>query len=205
MIHLRFGLIFVILFAGTTVCDNQTTVFGLFNLYNKVKVIYSEARIEYLFSRISLRMYFFTDHRTGTLQQNNYGYSFSYGPFTLTDKIMDHERASLPYPKHKLYMRGTRFSLHIIFTAHKRSLGQGNVFTGVCLSTAGEGVSTSWSRGCLSLDLGAFLWVRGGGGVHTPNTPSRDAHTSLGHTHTLDTPTTVNKRAERIPLECFLV
>ena len=66
MIHLRFGLIFVILFAGTTVCDNQTTVFGLFNLYNKVKVIYSEARIEYLFSRISLRMYFFTDHRTGT-------------------------------------------------------------------------------------------------------------------------------------------
>ena len=49
----------------TTVFDNQTTVFGLFNLYNKMKVTYSGAGIEYLFSRISLRMHFVPDYGAG--------------------------------------------------------------------------------------------------------------------------------------------
>ena len=39
----------------------------------------------------------------------------------------------------------------VLFTARKRSLGQGNMFTGVCLSTGGcllqEG--GAWSGGCL--------------------------------------------------------
>ena len=33
-----------------------------------------------------------------------------------------------------------RFSFDEIFTARKRSLGQGNMFTGVCLSTGGGGL-----------------------------------------------------------------
>ena len=96
----------------------------------------------------------------------------------------------------------------------KRSLGQGNVFTGVCLST--------W--GCLPLGSGGMPLGSGGGVVplgpggvcasgsrvcvctHPLDTPRQTplwTHPS-GHTH-LNTPPTVNKRAVRSLLECFLV
>ena len=38
---------------------------------------------------------------------------------------------------------------HYLFTARKRSLGQGNVFTGVCLSTGGVSVWCPFLSGCL--------------------------------------------------------
>ena len=71
-----------------------------------------------------------------------------------------------------------------IFTAYKRSLGQGNVFTGVCLSTWGH--VCLWDRGG-----GICLWVWGcasgsRGRVHSPpprHTPSLDTHTPPGNTH----------------------
>ena len=54
-----------------------------------------------------------------------------------------------------------------IFTARKRSLGQGNMFTGMCLSTGQvPGQRGACSRGCL-LPGGGLVWVDAcsGGGV----------------------------------------
>ena len=103
------------------------------------------------------------------------------------------------------------FLFQLIFTAHKRSLGQGNVFTDVCLSTGGRG---SASRGSASVGEGVCIqggrgsaskrgdvciqrgWARGGG-----------LHQGVGQTplpqHGLRD--TVNKRTVRILLECILV
>ena len=53
-----------------------------------------------------------------------------------------------------------------VITARKRSLGQGNMFTGVCLSTGGAwsgGVAWSMGRGCLVWGVPAL-----GGGVPDP-------------------------------------
>ena len=49
-----------------------------------------------------------------------------------------------------------------IFTARKRSLGQGNMFTGVCLSTGGCLVlGGAWSGGCLVLGGCLVPWGAG--------------------------------------------
>ena len=68
-----------------------------------------------------------------------------------------------------------------VFTARKRSLGQGNMFTGVCLSTGGvPGSEGVWS--------GGVAWSRGGGsGPH--GRPPQTATAADG----------------RILLECILV
>ena len=48
--------------------------------------------------------------------------------------------------------------INLLITARNRSLGQGNTFTGVCLSTGGvHGPGVAWSGGCMVL-----------GGVHDP-------------------------------------
>ena len=60
---------------------------------------------------------------------------------------------------HELHSKFVRLTLQgLISTARKRSLGQGNMFTGVCLSTGG------------------------GGGVPGGDTP-RDGSTAVGGTH----------------------
>ena len=50
--------------------------------------------------------------------------------------------------------------MNIIFTARKRSLGQGHMFTGVCLSTGGLVPGGVWSGGVWS---GGGAWSRGSG------------------------------------------
>ena len=80
----------------------------------------------------------------------------------------------------------------IFITARKRGLGQGNVFTGVCLST-GECVCTSGSRAvCASVSRG--VCASGSGGVHTPppRTP-QDTHPPI-HTPP-DTQTSLDTHA----------
>ena len=103
-------------------------------------------------------------------------------------------------------MQGTKKSklLRIswnIFTARKRSLGQGNIFTGVCLSTEGSGGCVNLGRGCVSRRGCAHgRCVSRGVCVHLLDTqPQRQPPwtPSVGHTHT-----TVNKRAVRILLKC---
>ena len=69
-----------------------------------MKVTYSGAGIEYIYSPESPYECTLSQIMELDFEQNNYGYSFSYGPFILTDKIMDHKRGSLLYPKHRLYM-----------------------------------------------------------------------------------------------------
>ena len=71
----------------------------------------------------------------------------------------------------------------VIFTARKRSLGQGNMLTGVCLSTGGcmvlgrgvNGPGGAWSRRCM---VGGDAWSRGGAwsrgvGVHGGDPPQQ--------------------------------
>ena len=88
--------------------------------------------------------------------------------------------------QNKFGMFDTNF---VVITARKRSLGQGNVFTGVCLSTGESG-----SRGVSALWSGGASGFRG----YPPDTPP-----SLLDTHSLDTPH--GQQAEvRILLECFL-
>ena len=82
----------------------------------------------------------------------------------------------------------------IFITARKRGLGQGNVFTGVCLST-GEFVYL-WVQGgvCLCVQGCVCLWVWGCAHpppghpkTHTPYTHTPDTQTSLdthAHAHT---------------------
>ena len=67
------------------------------------------------------------------------------------------------------------FGISCIFTARKRSLGQGNMFTGVCLSTGrvpapGGGACCRgvWSWGGCLLREGACLGGSGHGGVPAP-------------------------------------
>ena len=59
--------------------------------------------------------------------------------------------------------RSTNISIMCVsFTTHKRSLGQGNVFTPVCHSVHNSGVSASGSRGDVSASGwlgGVCLWV----------------------------------------------
>ena len=102
-------------------------------------------------------------------------------------------------------------------TAHKRSLGQGNVFTGVCLSTGGRGVGfpvctqVTWPGGGGSAYGGDGVCIQGsgiciqgrshpgGGGLPTGG-PS--ASRGIGQT---PLPLELGKRAVRILLACFLV
>ena len=71
-----------------------------------------------------------------------------------------------------------------LITAHKRSVGQGNVFTGVCLSTRGSAQTPE----CRHPSGGRPPWCR---------PPPLEIHGILRET--------VNKRAVRILLECILV
>ena len=71
-----------------------------------------------------------------------------------------------------------------IFTASKISLGQSNVFTGICQSFYPQGVSASGSNlyVCLPLGPGAgvSLWVQATPWRHTPgHTQPLDTHTLL--------------------------
>ena len=78
---------------------------------------------------------------------------------------------------------------HEIVTARKRSLGQGSMFTGVCLSTGGmPGAGSAWSRGVPARGGGLVLGglLRAECLVETP--PGRPL-----------------LRAVRILLECILV
>ena len=75
----------------------------------------------------------------------------------------------------------SRTHVHVLFTARKRSLGQGYMFTGVCLSTGGVLV-----RGCL---------FRGDGGP-APGGLTVETHPP---------PRRLLLRAVRILLECILV
>ena len=59
----------------------------------------------------------------------------------------------------------------IFITARKRSLGKGNMFTGVCLSTGGGG---AWSGGCL---------LRRGGPPRVPGGDPPGTATAAGGTH----------------------
>ena len=103
------------------------------------------------------------------------------------------------HPKRKLYY----FSLfaHEFVTARKRSLGQGNMFTGACLCTGGgvwsrEGsgpggvpglgglvLGSAWSRGvpgpggCLVLG-GGLVWSRGVPGGDPPDSHCRGRYAS---------------------------
>ena len=70
----------------------------------------------------------------------------------------------------------TRYLYYCIFTARKRSLGQGNMFPGVCLSTGGF-----WSGGCLVPG-----GVPGPGGAWSWGVPGGDppgTATAAGSTH----------------------
>ena len=72
------------------------------------------------------------------------------------------------------------FDLLLVFTARKRSLGQGNMFTGVCLSTGGLVHCPGW--GCM-VPGGAWsrgVCVHGPGGVPGGNPPTA---TAAGGTH----------------------
>ena len=61
----------------------------------------------------------------------------------------------LCFAPHKYYLPNisslTMLGIFLIFTTRKRSLGQGNMFTGVCLSTGGVSGpgGGAWSPGCL--------------------------------------------------------
>ena len=78
-----------------------------------------------------------------------------------------------------------------IFTAHKRSLGQGNVFTGVCLSTGG----VSWITGHMT-----------GGSVQRGLCPGGSlSRRALCLGGSLSGRPHGNKRVVRILLECILV
>ena len=73
----------------------------------------------------------------------------------------------------------------LIVTARKRSLGQGNVSTGICLSTGGGGGSVP---ACITGHMIGGLCPGGGmGGVCQGDPPYG------------------NERVVRIPLECILV
>ena len=78
------------------------------------------------------------------------------------------------------------------FTGLKRSLGQGNVFTPVCLSTGGTGVMMSLPVMDSTPCTAPTPWTAP---PHT--TPTSGQHHSP--------PLPVNKRTVRILLECFLV
>ena len=81
----------------------------------------------------------------------------------------------------------------VVITDHIRSMGEGNVFTGVCLFTGesafGEGVCL---EGCLHEEGSAYRGIckEGGKGLHGMGTPCRDM---------------VNRRSVRILLECIIV
>ena len=83
-----------------------------------------------------------------------------------------------------------------IFTARKRSLGQGNMFTGMCLSTGG----------CM---VWGGAWFGGGEGVHGPGGVwSGGVHGAGVHGPggcLVETPRRLLLRAARILLECILV
>ena len=101
----------------------------------------------------------------------------------MQDKLWNSGRSNL-----SLYGLGEEVASTHIFTACKRSLGQGNVFTDVCLSTGGY-LPLGLGR---CLPLGPDRCTSGSGGVpldpgvcvciHTGHT-----HTPWTHTHTLDT------------------
>ena len=80
-----------------------------------------------------------------------------------------------------------QFLVADIFTASKRSLGQGNVFTGVCQSFYPQGVSASESNGyvCLSLGPGGgvSLWVQATPWIHTPLETHSWTYTAPRHTY----------------------
>ena len=70
---------------------------------------------------------------------------------------------------------------HEIITARKRSLGQGNMFTGVCLSTGWmPGAGGAWSRGCLLWEGGLVQGGAWSGGVPGGDPPTGAA---AGGTH----------------------
>ena len=77
------------------------------------------------------------------------------------------------------------------FTTRKRSLGQGNVLTPVCQSLCSQGGVSQYAVG-RSACIPACDWA---GGCVSQHATGQSAVT----------PTTVNKRAIRILLECFLV
>ena len=90
------------------------------------------------------------------------------------NKTRDSLDASLSLHKASDFMKTT------VITARKRNLGQGNMFTGVCLSTGGclvwgvPGLGDAWSGGCLvggvpgpgGAWLGGVPGPGGGGGLH---------------------------------------
>ena len=104
------------------------------------------------------------------------------------------------------FISGIAFTIGIghceqtIITACKRSLGQGNVFTGVCLSTGGEGfgfpvcITGHMTRASAQHPLPVG---RPGGVRPTTPTPMLAPCGILRDT--------VNKRVVRIRLECILV
>ena len=109
-----------------------------------------------------------------------------------------------------------------IFTARKRSLGQGNMFTGVCLSTGGvpgrgdacsRGGACSWGVSALGVPApgGGLLWGDAcsrracSGGVPAPGeVPALVGGVLRGGAWWKPPPRWPLLRAVRIPLECIL-
>ena len=92
---------------------------------------------------------------------------------------------------------GKTFSCCGIFTTRKRSLGQGNIFTPVCLSTGGAG-----GRRCC--DVTPCYRQQPPPPWTAPFAPDITFHPGP-HSQTTPPPGTVEERAARILLECFLV
>ena len=109
-------------------------------------------------------------------------YSFGFEEFTLLPESCH----GLGWVQHEGHHIRFNVSYESVFTARKRSVGQGNVFAAVCHSVGGVGFGfPACTTGHMT---GGFCIL--GGRLDPPLRAVRD---------------TVNKRALRILLECILV
>ena len=84
----------------------------------------------------------------------------------------------------------------LVITARKQSLGQGNVFTSVCLSTGGVGFPA-----CITSHTGRMTSIQGEGGW----LPSMQHRSCTGHLTNIQWGVCIGKRALRILLESLHV